>query len=456
MSPSPSTLSWERPSPQAPRAWKFPAFTRTRLDNGLTVVACDLPGHTLIAGRLLLEAGALTEPAGKEGIGSLAAGALMEGTLDKDDAALADAIESIGATVNAGVGWDVFTLMVDAPRSRFEAALELAAEVIRRPAFPEDGVRRLINRRLSGLRQEEADPSSRADREWRAALFGGASVYGRRIAGDASVGALTRDEIAEHLATFATPVGATLVVAGDLSGLGVEKLADRLFGDWSAPEPIRPAVKVPSAAGKHLTLINRPGSVQSAVVVGQAGPARKVENEAALTLGSTWLAGTFNGRVNWRLREELGYTYGARGDFVRERDGGVYQIDFTCQSPSTVDAVSECLAQVKLVLNEGLRDDEIEAARDYRMGSLPVGLQTPAAVAAHIDQIVTYDLADDHWDTFRAGLAKATPDEANAALRKHLDIEKFVVAVVGDGDADGIREGLTTLDAGQVVEKSMG
>ncbi|HLA15964.1 MAG TPA: pitrilysin family protein, partial [Candidatus Limnocylindrales bacterium] len=272
----------ERPGAASPRPYEFPAFRRQRLSNGLTVMAADLPGRPLVSASLVYRIGAADEPAGLAGATVLAARTLTEGTERYDAVGLVEAAERLGASIHVEAGWDALQAGVDVPASRLGQALELLAEVVEHPTFPESEFERLRDERLNDILQARAEPRRRADEGYAATIYAGESPYHRPAGGTTeTVGRLTRDSIRSVYRRGFDPASITLIVAGDLGGQDLPSIAERLMGSWSqAPEagPVSRPVDRGSTTGRHVRVIHRPGSVQSELRAGHVGVPRRIED----------------------------------------------------------------------------------------------------------------------------------------------------------------------------------
>ncbi|MFA5890047.1 MAG: pitrilysin family protein [Actinomycetota bacterium] len=426
-----------RPAPGIPRPFRFPEFSRTTLDGGLTLITCDIPGRPLISAHLTMEAGAAQEVPERGGVAALAAAALTEGTESKDATAFAEAVERLGAEIDARSGWETIVASARVPASRIGPVLELLAATVRLPRFPENEIERLKQERLNEIRQAYANPMRRAMIAFMGAAYTGESLYGRPQGGTfETVGPLGKSEVAAHYATYATPGSATLVVAGDLAGTGINDLAAQLFADWRAPEAARrSAVAEGTAAPTSVLVIDRPGAVQSNIVLGHVGIARNAPDYNAVELMAHALGGSFNSRMNMRLREEKGYTYGSSAMFDPRRGTGPFLALAPVERSVTTDAVADMLGVIRSVAAEGLRQEELDAARDYQSGIFALRFETPEAIASGIDEILTYRLADDYFDTYGRTLQSLTLDDLDAAARAHLDPDHTSIVVVGDAEA---------------------
>ncbi len=279
-----------RPKPGTPRPYQFPAFLRMRLDNGLTLITVQVEGRPLLSANLVLRNGAGDEPDAEAGATVLAARAMPEGTERFDAIALVEAAERLGAALHAEASWDAMTAGVEVTASRLEPALELLAEMVGRPTFPPGEVERLRDERLNDILQARADPRRRADEAFVEAIYADDSPYHRPAAGTAeTVATLTREHTRTAWERGMDPAALTLVVGGDLSGIDVPAIADRLFGGReAAPGATKPGPIVARSAldGRLVRLVHRPGSVQSEIRIGHPGLPRRIPDFHALSVMS--------------------------------------------------------------------------------------------------------------------------------------------------------------------------
>ncbi len=316
----------DRPAVGAPRPYDFPTVGDHRLANGLRVLVADLPGRPLVSASLVLPTGAVDEPAGEAGATVLAARALSEGTEHYDAIALIEASERLGASLHAEAGWDAFTAGVDVPAERLPAALGLLAELVLRPTFPAADVERLRDERLNDLLQAKADPRRRAEETFIGTIYAASAPYHRPAGGtQETVEGLTPETLRRAWAAGLDPRRATLVVGGDLGGQDVPAMVSRLFEDWGDGSGIRPVAAIddaPSSSGRLVRVVHRPGSVQTEIRIGHRGLRRRIPDFHALSVMGAILGGLFNSRLNMKLREEKGYTYGASAGFDLRRAVG--------------------------------------------------------------------------------------------------------------------------------------
>jgi zinc protease len=435
-------LLTERPTAGAPKPWSFPAFARRTVAGG-SVITADLPGRSLAVLSLVLEAGAMTEPTGREGVALLAARALSEGTDNMDAYAFAVAAERLGASWQADVEWDSLRCGFEVPAGELEAAAALLAEAVRRPRLDEETLRRVHAERVDELRVDRSQPRTRAAIAFANAVFQRSSRYSRPSGGDlATVDQLAPDDIrAFHRSRFGGD-NATLILVGDLSGTDVDGLAATIFEGWDPVGAARQdAVVAPNSRDRRVVIVDRPGSVQSVLFAGHDGPPRATADYVPMTTMALGLGGMFNSRLNYRLREDKGYAYGAFGGFDCRRDGGVFVARAAVQSEVSAPALEAMVTEIDAVHRDGLTETEARNARDYRAGVFPVSFANTAQVAGGLAEIVVHGHADDHFDRLRSDILSVDKDAIDAAAQARLRPNEMVHVVVGDAGAvaDDIR-----------------
>jgi zinc protease len=429
-------LVTQRPAPTAPLPWSFPSFERREIAGG-RVIACHLPGKPLAVASLVLTAGATSEPAGKQGVALLLARALSEGTTSRDAYGFAVAGERLGASWRADTDWDSFRCGFEVPADQLLAATELLAEAVRQPALDDATLERVRDERLDELALDLSQPGARAAMAFADAVFTSDSRYSRLDGGDVeSLTALTPDDVRAFHRDRIGPGVATLVLVGDLSGTDIEAVGRLMFDGWdNEVRPAPPATVTFTGGSRRVVLVDRPGSVQSMVYAGHDAPPRKTADYVPMTTMSLALGGMFNSRLNLKLREEKGYTYGAFGGFDCRRDGGVFVARAAVQTAVTGAAVTELMNELDAMHESGLTAEELERARSYRAGIFPINFAGPGSVASGLGDIVIHGHPDDHFDRLRAEIQATTLDQVNKTTVTRLRPDEAVIVVVGDAAA---------------------
>jgi predicted Zn-dependent peptidase len=410
---------------------------------------------------LAVRAGATADPVGREGLANMTAEMLDEGAGGRDALALADAIDFLGATLETAADWDASTVSLRVPVARLGDALPLMADVALRPDFPEHELARLRKEALTALLQARDVPGRIASRALAEAVFGKAHRYGRPETGDAaSLAALNRADLRSFHDARYTPAAATLVVAGDVTADSALPLLEKAFGAWKAPAAAPAGAAVPAppqVRGRTVWLVDKPGSVQSAIRLARVGVSWTDPQYAATEVMNTLLGGSFTSRLNDNLREKHGYTYGARSGFARYRTAGLFVAMADVQTDKTAPALTEFMNELNRIRTPAT-PEEAERARSYAALRYPEQFETTQQVAEHVVEKVVYDLPDGFFEEF---VPKALAVDA-AAIQKvaGVDVDPRTIAIVVVGDRSKVEGPIRALNLGPVkdltVEDVMG
>jgi predicted Zn-dependent peptidase len=270
-------------------------------------------------------------------------------------------------------------------------------------------------------------------------VFDASTPYRRVSAGTPeTVSGLTLEDVRSHHETHWQPGGAHLIVVGSIDPEAVMRAAQMRLGDWQGSGAGHREFASAAGGGRRVVIVDRPGSVQSELRMGHPGIERTSPRYfPALVLGAL-LGGVFGSRLNRRLREELGYTYGARAGFDPRRAAGPFSAAAAVQTEVTGDAMREMLAQLERI-REGAPDlAELREVRDFLVGVFPLRFETTGGVAVAMEPLAVYGLADDYWQTYRANLESVDPEAVLAAARDLVRPDDLLMLVVGD--ATRIRE----------------
>jgi zinc protease len=443
----------ERPGPSAPRPYEFPPVAEHRLANGLRILEVDMAGRPLVSASLLMLNGAVDEPADVGGATVLAARALSEGTERYDAIQLTETSERLGASIHAEAGWDALTAGVDVPRDRLEGALELLAEMVLHPTFPEREVDRLRDERLNDLLRARADPRRRADEAFVDTIYASDAPYHRPAGGTReTVAGLGPAQLRRAYERGLDPARTTFIIGGELAGLDMRTTVERLFGEWTAFPAVagRGAIADTPARDERLVrVIHRPGSVQSEIRIGHRGLPRRIPDFHAVSVMSAILGGLFNSRLNMNLREDKGYTYGAGAGFDLRRGAGPFAARAAVNTEVTVPAITETLKELARMREEDVTDAELNGARDFLVGVFPLRFETAGAVVGALTGLVVHDLGIEELIAYRSSIEGVSNADVTAAARAHVLLDAAAIVVVGDADQFG--EALEAAGIGPVV-----
>jgi zinc protease len=438
------------PAPGVLRDFTFPDVVRRRLSTGLPVEVVRIPQLPVATALLVLPAGEDVLPEVRAGIAVLAGDALEGGTQRRTGVELAEALESVGADLDAGTGWNATTVSLSCLADRLPEALELLAEMVLEPAFPEDEVDRMRGQQLARIQQRSMDPGALASDAAAREIFADGEPYGRPLLGSPdSVSGVTPDTLRGFVDAYYRPQGGGLVVAGDVDPGEVTELAERVFGGWKGSPAARPVpVGAPRPGGRRIVVVDRPGSVQSELRLGHPGAPRAVSGYEALVVATAILGGTFSSRLNLNLREKHGFTYGVRGRMAYRRGPGPFSIGTAVDTGVTARAVQEAVQEVERYIAGGPTEDEVASARDYLAGIFPLRLESTGQVASRVAELRVYDLPPDFWSGYRDRIRGVTREEVLSAALQHIRPGDLAITVVGD--ANRVIGELEALDMGPV------
>jgi predicted Zn-dependent peptidase len=423
-----------RPTPSAPRDYRFPRFERRVLSNGLRLIVSTvnkLPVVTVVA---VVDAGAVCDPAGCEGLAELVAKLLLEGTTTSDGAELIARFESLGASVDASADWDSAAVTMTALTENLAPAFEILAEVLRMPAFREREVERLKAERLAELLQLRTEPRGLADELFARFLYEPTSRYARPDGGDEeSVKAIGRNDVRSFFESRYVPSATTLVIVGDITPRAAEDLVVATLGAWSGASPRRiMASDQPARHESSVHIVTKPDAPQSELRIGQVGIPRKHPDYFPTVVMNAVLGGLFNSRINLNLREAHGYTYGAFSGFEWRRQAGPFAVSTAVKSEVTDAAAREVLLEIDRMRTTPIAEDELSLATSYLDGVFPIRYETTAAIAAALANLMVYELPDDYFDRYREHVRAVTREQVLDAAQKHLTPGIFQMVVVGD------------------------
>jgi len=430
-------------APAKPEAvgMKVPDHQRFVLPNGLTILLLAKKDVPTIAFAGFVRGGALADPPGKPGVGSLVAGLLDRGAGKRNAYEFADAVEGVGGNFSAAAGAEAINVSgLFLARDR-ALMIELLADALMRPHFDADEFTNYRDREIEFIKSaKDSDPSQIIGIYGRAALFG-AHPYGRPQGGsERTLAAITQsDVVSYHAANFGAD-RATLVFAGDLDPKWMKQALTTAFGSWGSAKSAAPAL-APAArvSGRRVVLVDSPGAVQTYFWLGNVGVDRRYSGRPALDLVNTLYGGRFTSILNTELRIKSGLTYGASSRFTRATVAGEFAIRSFTQTDTTAQALDLALKTLDDLKHGSLAPDMLESARAYVLGQYPLQLETAAHWAGTLSDLEFYGLGKDYIEGYGPALAKVDLAETAAVTADAFPRTTDLVMVL-IGDAAKIRE----------------
>ncbi|HEX7240949.1 MAG TPA: pitrilysin family protein [Longimicrobiaceae bacterium] len=420
----------------APPRPRVPVPERFALANGLRVVFLPRAGVPQVALRLVIPAGAASEPAEYPGSAALVAALLQEGTQAYDAEALNERIDSLGAAVSAHSGHDFAEVEMTLLSGTLEEGVSLLVEMATRPAFPEDETERVRAEMLDALLSRVDDPAVVADDRVLLEMFGEGHPYGRPSVGTAAgVAAVPREALAAFHAARYRPGGSFLVAAGDFDPAELRALLERSLAHWTGEAPpavYPPAPTRPARAGERVEMPWQDDSPQAEIRMGGMGMLRHSPDWIPASVANYILGGSpILSRLSANLREDKGWTYGAHSGFSAGLQPGGWSADTAVGAEATADALREMEAEMRRMMEEPVPEEELRRTKDVLVLSLLRAFETPGRVASRFATLEAYDLPRDYWERFPERVEAVTAEEVLRVSRRYFDPAGLVTVVVG-------------------------
>lgn len=439
--PAEPAAAWPAmPTPGPAPEFTVPASTSFTLANGVPVTLVTTGAVPLVELQLNVYTGSAADPAGKEGLAIITADLLNEGTRDKDALALEKALQTLASDVGISAHLDASYVHVNALEDKLEPTLALVAEMLSESTFPQGDLERVVTNHKQSLLAAKDDLGSVGWRAFNRILWG-THYIGRPASGtESTLDTITRDDVVGFHTNAWVPANAGLVVVSRLTQEQIQPVLDRTLGAWTA-EGTPPAVAVTAPekqTGMSVYWIDKPGQSQSYVAIGNVAPGFDADLTPTLELGNHPLGGNFTARINMNLREEKGYTYGARSRFITEKHGGHYRAWATVKADTTAASITEFLGEIRGALgDEPITDDEHGKSAGSIIQGQPSSYERMAGVLRRFASADYLGMPADYRATYAQRIGGIDRAAAQAAFAQAVTGGDLVVLVVGDRAAAG-------------------
>lgn len=434
---------------------KFPQLERGKLSNGLNIVLAKRTGVPTVVMNLMFDAGYKTDYLSSPGTAELSMDVLDEGTKEMNSLEINEKLQLLGASLSSYSSQDNSNVYLNTLKPSLDASIDLFADVVLNPAFPEKEFERLKNEQINTIKQEKSEPISMALRVMNKYLYGEGHPYSNPYTGtgyEETVSKLTRSDIENFYTTWIRPNNATLVVTGDLDMKELTSKLEKAFGKWKKADVPTITFSTPKVNSKNtLYLMDRPESEQSVILAGNLIEKYGDVPQIALEQMVSVLGGDFTSRINMNLREDKHWAYGA-GGFVM---GAKAERPFIVYAPVQTDKSAESVTELRKEISEfistrPITQEELDKVKTNQILSLPGQWETNSAVNSSMVNIIKYGLADDYYQSYDANVRnlslKDVRDVSNTVIKPDA-INWFMV-----GDRAKIAEKLDTLGFDAIIE----
>ena len=420
----------QKPEPGPAPAASFPDYKTETLPNGLKVFIIEDDRKPTVTFRLVIRSGSIFD-GGKDGTAEFVAGLLNRGTEKRDAATFALETDSIGVSIESEAGPDSISVSAAGLTKYTGKILDLLTDAVFHAAFPAEQFAKLQRQALSALEEEKQQPAKLAAKLTGKVLYGG-HPYGAHLT-PAAVQALTREHLTAFHREHFVPNNATLAIVGDVKSADILAEIKRVFGDWKKGDPrMMKMAAPPTMSGLTIHLLDRPGSVQSNIVIVQPGPPRSNPDTPELNVLNATIGGGFSGRLFQNLREKHGWTYGAYSAFSMLKHGGGFSASAETRNEVTAPAIVETLKEISRLSDEPVPEAELTLQRQYNVGNYLLSLENSARTAQRVQDIDLYGLPADFYKTYARRMSEVTPAKIQALAKKYLSTTDLAIIVVGE------------------------
>ena len=420
--------SGANPTPVLPTIW------RTTTGAGIQVLGAENLETPTTALQLRLSVGQRNETLDKLGLASMTAAMLNESTLKSSNEELSSRLQLLGSSVSFGVDNNYTQVTVRSLSRNLDETLAIMAERLLEPRFDPEEFERLKNQTLQAIEQTKKQPASTADVAFQLLIMGDSnSVAYLNVGTAATVANLTLEDVQGFYRTYYAPSIAKLVVVSDLGQADIERKLGVLDRWRGAKTEVPALLAFPKATKTRIYLLDNPGAAQSEIRMGQSAlPYDATGDFYRLGLANYPLGGAFNSRINMNLREDKGYTYGARSGFAGEKDYGLFTASAGVRTDSTAASVAEFVRELKDFLADGMSAEELSFVKNAFGQRDALRFETPGQKLGLLSRVLTYDLADDFIERQQAILSGVSANYLNQLMSRNVDLESLAIVVVGD------------------------
>jgi len=432
----------------------LPPFERIRLDNGTTLLLNEKHDVPLIGLSAILRGGAVSDPEGLHGLSGLLARLLEKGAGDRDAAAFAEAVDSVGGRLSASGGLETITISGDFLASDADLMIELLADMLRRPALSPAEMQKLRDRSINFIRAAKDSNLDALLPIYGSSMLFADHPYGNPVSGsEESLAAISITDITSYYDNHVGGDRLVVSVSGDFDTETMKQKLSDAFGDWSAANAeivaVNPATPV---TGRQVLLVDKPGATQSYFWIGNVGVGIRYAHRAELDIANTVFGGRFTSMLNTELRLKSGLTYGVRSVLSRPLEPGSVAISSFTRTDTTVEAIDTALGELTKLRETGISSEIIDSARNYILGQFPTRLETAPQLAALFATLEAFGLDSSYIDAYGPAIASAEAETIAAVIREVYPSPDNLVFVLL-GDAALIREAIAKY--GPVTELSI-
>ncbi len=440
---------------QKPKEGKTPLFSlpkiqKGNLSNGLKIMLVEQSELPIVQMQFVFQTGTTYDLVEKSGVFNLMMRLMDAGTKKRSLLEISDEFAFLGSRFSASTNYDGSFISITSLKKHLDKTLEITADILQNSTFPETEFTRIKNETLTGLIQQKDRAEIIVGKVFSKILYGETHPYANAVDGsEESVKNISVEDVRIIFDKFIHPDNATLIVVGDVKMKELKSLLEKHLKGWkNGKGKIESIPIVKDEFNPGIYIVDKPKAPQSQIRVGSIGVRRNTPDYFAIEVMNMILGGAFNSRINWNLREQKGYTYGARSSFGYRKEAGPFSAGGGFKSSVTDSCVYEILAEIKKMRDSDVTNEELEFAKNSLVRGFPRTFETLGQIAGYLGSSVLYNLPDNYYNSYIQNIEKVTIQDVRTVSQKYLQPDKMAVVIVGDVELN--KSALEKLNLGKV------
>lgn len=413
----------------------LPKVWTSKLKNGIGVWGIKNSELPLVQYNLVIEGGHILDPIEKSGVASFLADMLTEGTKNHTPEELEEVIDLLGARISVNAGTESITISVNTLARNFEKTLAIVEEILLEPRWDEEQFNLIKMRTLNNLKRNQANPTWLAASAFRQLVYGDGHILATETSGSAeTVENITMDDLKAYYSRNLSPKVTRMHIAGDIDSKRVNKATKNLVARWKPVDVQMPEIKPPiPPSTPKIYFVDVPGAKQSVIQVGKPAMPQSSPDYFAATVVNDKLGGSFNGFLNLILREEKGFTYGARSSFTGGRNFGEFTASSSVRSTATLESVEIFRDEIGKYVN-GISEEDLQFVKNSRIKSNARAFETLGSLLGMLSSISAYNKPADFVKQEEKFIRALTVDEHTMLAKKYIKPQNLYYVIVGDAE----------------------
>ncbi len=405
---------------------------REVLPNGMVLLGVEQRAVPIVTVSMLVQAGAILDPPDKPGVANLVAQMMTQGTKTRTSPQISEAIEFLGGSLSVEAGQELATISLSVLSKDLDTGLDLLADVLLNPVFNQADLQRKIQEVVAGIKRDQEDPGTVSSQAFLPLVYG-SHPFGRPVEGtEQSVPTITRDDLVKFHEAYFRPNTAIVAVVGDTSLADIRQRLVAKLSAWQPGKAVFTPPRLPAPLSQRVVKTIQRQVTQSSINLGHLGITRDNPDYYAVQVMNYLLGGGFNSYLISKIREEKGWAYDVGSYFAAAKVAGDFSVSMQTKNEVAQDAIDEALAQIRRIRDQPVSDQDLKDAKAYMTGSFPLRLDTSKKIVGMLATIEYYGLGLDYVEKYAARINAVTAADIQRVAQKHLDPEKYALAVVGD------------------------